>query len=364
MSLFEYAVNLHMHTPYSDGEWYHAQIAEAALRAGLDMICVTDHNVWVKGPERYYEKDGKRVLVLVGEEVHDQARQPQKNHLLVYGANRELARYAPEPQALLDAARAAGALAFLAHPFDASVPLFNYEDISWVNWEVTGYTGLEIWNYMSDWARLLTSKPNAIRYAFNPEQGVCGPSNETLAKWDALTATGQRVVGIGNSDAHATEYQMWGLRRIVFPYEFLFRQVNTHVLTETPLTGEHPTDARLLLEALASGHCFIGYDGAAATRGFRFTASSERGNALMGDEVVNRNGVTLQIAAPAPAQGSPTRARLRLLRDGQEVARWKNQTHVTHVVPAGERGAFRVEAHLLFKDRVRGWIFSNPIYMR
>ena len=60
MPLFEVVCNLHMHTPYSDGEWYHAAIAQAALRAGLDCICVTDHNIWVKGPERYYEKDHQR----------------------------------------------------------------------------------------------------------------------------------------------------------------------------------------------------------------------------------------------------------------------------------------------------------------
>ena len=49
MPLYEYTANLHMHTPYSDGEWYHAPIAEAAMRAGLDVIIVTDHNVWEIG---------------------------------------------------------------------------------------------------------------------------------------------------------------------------------------------------------------------------------------------------------------------------------------------------------------------------
>ena len=63
----EYVANLHMHTPYSDGEWYHADIAAAAAKAGVDVICVTDHNVWVDGPERYYAFGDRRVLVLVGE---------------------------------------------------------------------------------------------------------------------------------------------------------------------------------------------------------------------------------------------------------------------------------------------------------
>ena len=85
----ELTVNLHMHTTYSDGQSSHAEIAEAALRTGLDVFIVTDHNILVSGLEGYVQKNGKRVLMLVGEEVHDQARDPPKNHLLVIGANRE-----------------------------------------------------------------------------------------------------------------------------------------------------------------------------------------------------------------------------------------------------------------------------------
>src|SRR4030042_4734807 len=93
--------NLHMHTRYSDGAGTHADIARAAMKAGLDAVIVTDHNVWVDGPARYYKDGDRRVLLMVGEEIHDQARQPQKNHLLVFGAHRELATYAYDPQMLL-----------------------------------------------------------------------------------------------------------------------------------------------------------------------------------------------------------------------------------------------------------------------
>jgi hypothetical protein len=357
MTLHEAVCNPHMHTPYSDGAWYHTQVAEAALRAGLDAVIVTDHNVWVKGPERYYEQAGKRVLLLVGEEVHDAARDPQKNHLLIYGAERELAPHAPEPQALLDAAQAAGALTFIAHPVDPAAPLFHEPDLSWVNWEARGFTGLEIWNYMSEFKGLLTSRSNAIRYAFNPETGIQGPFPEVLAKWDELTARGLRMVGIGGADAHGAERRLGRFKRVIFPYDFLFRMVNTHLFTDNPLMGDYESDRRLVLEALARGHCFVGYDGAAPTRGFRFTANSEAGNALMGDELTNKSGVTLQIAAPAKAS-------LRLLRNGQEARRWENQSHATHIVPAGQAGVFRVEAHLPYQGRVRGWIYSNPIYVR
>ena len=97
MPMHEIVVNLHMHTPYSDGHGSHAEIAQAGLRAGLDAVIVTDHNVLVQGMEGYHREGGKQLLVLVGEEIHDQGRDPQKNHMLVIGAGRELAHLAREP---------------------------------------------------------------------------------------------------------------------------------------------------------------------------------------------------------------------------------------------------------------------------
>ncbi len=48
--MIELVGNMHMHTLYSDGTATHREIAEAAARAGLDWIIVTDHNIWVKDP--------------------------------------------------------------------------------------------------------------------------------------------------------------------------------------------------------------------------------------------------------------------------------------------------------------------------
>ncbi len=357
MTPFEVVCNFHMHTPYSDGEWYHAEIAQAALNAGLDCIYVTDHNIWVDGLERYHEKDGHRLLLLVGEEVHDQTRQPQKNHLLVYGARTELAQHALRPQTLIDAATAAGGLTFLAHPVDPPVTLFPDGDLSWVTWEITGFTGLELWNYMTSFKILLTSRSAALRYAYNPELGITTPLPQVLKRWDELLALGQRVVVIGGADAHGHEYRASGLRRVLFPYEFLFRQINTHVLVDSAPTGEVAPDRRLLLAALAAGHCFVAYDGAAPARGFRFTANTDRGTALMGDEITNKQGLTLQAAAPSVGS-------LRLLRDGAEIGHWDNQTHCAYTVPMGETGVYRVEVYVNFKGRLRGWIYSNAIYVR
>jgi len=353
--MHELVVNLHMHTPYSDGRGSHSEIAQAALRAGLDAVIVTDHNVWVNGPEDYYRDDGRRVLLLVGEEIHDTTRQPQKNHLLVFGAGRELAPLAADPQRLVAAAIEAGGLAFLAHPIDTALAQFGEPDISWVDWQVTGYTGIELWNGFSEFKTRLKSKMHAIYYAYNPSQIARGPQAEALKKWDELLAAGQRVVAIGGSDAHALIGRLGPFRRVLFPYDFHFRAINTHLLVPTPLSGEVIADRNLVLEALRRGHAFIGYDLPAPTRGFRFSAQGMASNAIMGDEISVKGGVTLQIRLPQITECC-------LLKDGLLLKTWRKRDLITHIVT--EPGVYRVEVYLPYRGRRRGWIFSNPIYVR
>ncbi len=357
MALHELIGNMHMHTPYSDGEGSHAEIAQAAIRAALDFVIVTDHNVWVDGiPPRHASPDGKKsVLVITGEEIHDQALQPQSNHLLVYNARQELAALAYDPQKLLDAVNDVGGLSFLAHPFDYESKLINYDPIHWRRWDVAGFTGIELWNYMSEFVRLVTSSTAAIKFAADPGLGISGPNPETLKKWDELTSSGQRIVAIGNSDAHATTITQFGRTAVIFPYEFLFRAVNTHLLAEEALDGNYEHDCDLIFTALRNGHCFVGYDAPAPTRGFRFTAQGDKTAAIMGDEIGGGAGVTLQVSVPVTAE-------IRMVRNGQVVNKRGSDTHLTHIT--SEPGAYRVEVYTEFKGQKRGWIFSNPIYIR
>ena len=351
---YEYVGNLHTHTNYSDGHGSHEDIALAAIKAGLDFVIVTDHNVWVDGMDGYRYLDRQRVLLLTGEEIHDQAREPQKNHLLVYETLCELSPHAYDPQGLVDAVTQEGGLSFIAHPTDPAAPAFNEDDLSWVDWEVEGFTGLELWNVMSEFKSLLTSLPRSIWYAYNPTLIASGPFPSVLERWDRLLASGKKIVAIGGTDAHATPVRLGPLKRTIFPYEFLFRTVNTHVLLREPLTGDFEIDRRRLFHAIREGNCFIGYDLPFSTRGFRFTAQGEKGEAEMGDTTGIRFGVTLKISVPK-------RAEIRLLRNGEVIHRWDYQETAVHTV--NQPGVYRAEAYLRYKGKLRSWIFSNPIYI-
>ncbi len=353
--MHEVVVNLHMHTRYSDGSGTHRDIARAALAAGVDAVIVTDHNILVQGFEGYYKEKNKKVLMLIGEEVHDQARDPQKNHLLVFGAGREMATYAENPQLLINQVRDAGGLSFIAHPDDPESPAFKELDISWVDWSVQNFTGIELWNALSELKTILPTKLHGIFYAFFPSFVAHRPIPNTVAKWDELLSQGRRVVAIGGSDAHALHMGLAGIHRTIFPYEFHFRTVNTHVLLDDSPSGDVTADRRAIHAALAEGHCFVGYDLPAATRGFRFTAQGLEKTAIMGDEIPARGGVTLQAKLPSEAE-------IRLLKDGEVIQVWPKSLSCTHITT--EAGVYRVEAYRRYLGKLRGWVYSNPIYVR
>lgn len=107
-----FSVDLHVHTDASpDGRSPLPALVKAARAAGLHAIAVTDHNLCTPVPA---ELDG--VLLIPGCEVSTQI-----GHITALFLERplELDRLGklPPPEAAVDAIRAAGALAVLAHPY-------------------------------------------------------------------------------------------------------------------------------------------------------------------------------------------------------------------------------------------------------
>jgi hypothetical protein len=352
--MHELIINLHMHTTYSDGSGTHGDLGRAALNTGVDVLLVTDHNILVQGVNDYYRNGKKLALVLAGEEVHDQDRNPQKNHLLVFGADRELASFADNPQSLIDSVHSAGGICFIAHPVDPAMPAFGETDISWVDWDVTGFTGIELWNGFSELKSVAKGKWDAIAYAYFPEFIPHGPLPETLCRWDELTAKGRRVVAVGGSDAHAQHKSLGPLHKTIFPYEYHFSTINTHTLAPTPLTGDLIRDRKMVYDALAAGHCFIGYDLPAPTRGFHFSAQSKDSTAIMGDEITSTSAVTLQAKLPSAAE-------IRLVMNGEVIKTVHGETLLYNT---DEPGTYRIEAYKHYLGKLRGWIFSNPVYLK
>jgi hypothetical protein len=356
---YEYKGHVHIHTVYSDGNKAHADIAEEAIAAGLDFLITTDHNVWVEGVEGYYGDDkGGRVLLLVGEEVHDVRRQPNANHCLVFGAEQELSLLGADPQALIDAANALGGFTFLAHPFEIGSPLGKggeLDAINWEEWDVQGYTGLEIWNYLSEFKSHVSGVAAAVRAAYSPEGVITGPFSETVNKWDELLSRGERVSCICGGDVHCGTHSLGPFTRTLFPYGFHFRTLNMHILSSKAMVGEFDHDKQLVLNALKRGNGWVGYDAAGDTTGFRFSAQGLKQQAIMGNTLRPKKGsVTFQITVPAVGH-------VQLICNGKVVAEEAGTPHLLY--QTSEPGPYRVQVFTRFAGRKRGWIYSNPIYL-
>jgi hypothetical protein len=159
------------------------------------------------------------------------------------------------------------------------------------------------------------------------------------------------VVALGGLDAHQFGKRIGPFVPIrVMAYRRSFRFIRTHVLCEEAPSGDLERDRDQVYAALRAGRCYIAVDSVAPATGFRFEAD----DLPMGAEAAAGPRRTLRVRTPLPA-------RLRLLRDGAEVARAEG-TGLEHEVD--EPGVYRAEAYRRAKGRERTWILSNPIYLR
>jgi hypothetical protein len=354
-SMEEIITNIHIHTQYSDGKKTHKEIAADAVTSGVDAIIITDHNLYIKGLDGYYPSDGKKVLVIIGEEIHDKNRIPQKNHMLALGIRESYAKYANSSQALIDSISTAGGLTFIAHPYDPELKIFNEQDLSWEDWSVTGFTGLELWNNLSEFKMRVRNHYQALFYIFFPAFLAKEPHRKTLALWDSLLSKNKKIVAIGGADAHMLETRIGPLKKYLYPYTYHFRTINTHLLVEKKLSGTAEKDIAMILVALKEGHAFVANDSIHSARGFRFNAAAKDHFYNIGDEFSFQDGIILNAILPAEAE-------CILIKDGKSVFHEQKCRDFSYSIDSP--GCYRLECYKNYLFEKRGWIFSNPIYIR
>jgi len=360
------------------------EILAEAKRAGVDAILLSDH---YRPPRDFVDGSwrGMRegVLFLPGSEVRG---------FLAYPTRSIMDRMEAPTAGFVSAATADGGLIFLSH-------IEERPDHS-----MEGLTGLEIYNRHYDAKRdaagLLTlilkvTAPDSLReleedlarypdelFAFHVEYPT-----EYLAKWDRETPT-RRLTGVAANDCHhnlvlvvkmvdegsvrvgtnvdkdedmrvfsallrpgiraMTKGRKPGdvLARVdLDPYRRSFRNVSTHVFA--PESTEAAVRA-----ALREGRAYVSHDWMCDPRGFRFGLVEPA--VLMGGEVAFRPGLKLSASFPASC-------RIRLIKDGRQIV---DRSGDSLEYEAAEPGVYRVEGWLDLGGEQRGWIYSNPIYIR
>jgi hypothetical protein len=340
---------IHCHSTYSDGTGTVRQIAAAAVDAGLDYLLLTDHDTLAaaeRGEEGWYGS----TLLLAGVEVSPYRR----DHYLAFGLDRPVDHRGLSPQQICDRVNEAGGFGFLAHPFSKGSERFKRggQGMPWGNLDCDGYTGIELWSFVTDSAERVNGVRELLSFIAAPGRFLDHPPRRNLEQWDRLCAR-RRCVAFGGVDAHQIGIRVRGRVPLrLMAYKRSFRHLRTHLLVDEPLSRDREAGRAAVFGALRSGHAYIAVDSLAPARGFRFWAEGER-VLEMGDEAASGDWM---LHARAPA-----RARLRLLRDGVEL----NETigdRLEH--PADTPGVYRVEAYRDAHGRERTWVVSNPIYLR
>jgi hypothetical protein len=349
--MYTYPGNIHIHSTYSDGSGTLDEIAAAAASAGLQYLIITDHETLAGFAEEGFRRG---VAVLVGSELNRTG-----NHYLALGVDKVPPRNESNPQALIDDLQAQNALGFIAHPFEkGSLIIEHGSAYPWTCWPVFNFTGIELWNYCSHWRGITDSRILlSYLFLFNRKAAMDGPPRECLQLWDCYTAHGYRVVAIGGTDAHAVRVRVGMIPVVVFPYEFLFRALNTYICLAEPLSGDFTRAKAQIHAALGQGNCYISFDQLHSGQGFSFTATTASGKKYpMGAELAVTAPLTFDVSAPA------RRSQIRLLKNGKVICTRRGRNLRLRVTAPG---VYRAEVyyHPCF-GAPRPWIYSNPIYLR
>lgn len=355
--MYEYVGAIHIHSSYSDGTGTIEQIAKAAHDSGVDFIMMTDHNT-IQPKKDGYEKFINNVAVIIGYELNDLQN---KNHYLVFGTDEVPGKFQKisdhEMGCKLSAAEYVeevsklGGIGFIAHPDEERESVRGYKSYPWNAWDSENFTGIEIWNHMSEWKEGITND-NILQRFIHPLKSIVAPSAKTLLRWDILSQS-RRITGIGGVDAHAFKQNLLGLVDVeVFPYKVLFKSIRTHILLEEKIDLNKTPDinkyVKSILSALKKCRCFISnkYNGDA--KGFRFFVEQGKNVFGQGESLKLNNGNIIARVL------TPKTSTIKLIHNGLKVEEYTGMEVQWDIK---EKGIYRAECWI----KNRGWIFSNHI---
>jgi hypothetical protein len=297
-----------------------------------------------EGKEGWHDK----TFLLVGAELNDKRN---LNHYLALGIDKTFSTRISAKEYVAKV-KEKGGIGFIAHPHEERSSMKEHPPYPWNEWDTEDFTGIEIWNHMSEWMEGLSDN-NKYNYFIHPLKSIVAPPTKTLKLWDELNKK-RKVIGIGGIDAHAHKLNLLGFFEVeVFPYKVLFKSIRTHLLCDTKLNisnrgVEFVEDKKQILETIKSGRTFFSnyYHGDA--KGFRFFAQDSNAIYQMGDYVEYSDNIRLRVILPNMS------GTIKLIADGGVIDEVEN---IDAEFRIRKRGAYRVEIYLDNK----AWIYSNHI---
>ena len=333
---------IHIHFPLRKLGENIEVLGEYGKRAGIDFIIINSHTPEknISKYEKTFQKEGYygKTLVLTGEETDDRKKQ---NHLLIIGGNRWYGNK-DRVEDVLYKIRESNYVSFIAHPDGFHKLFLLKKEYHWENWEIDGFTGIEVWSMLFDWARNTRIYNLPLRY-FGFPSNLKGPTKKVLNLWDRISIK-RKVVGIAGLDIHPLPLFFYILDiNKSFRYYNIFKGLRNHLLIKGQLAGEHQEDKKKILDGLKEGNLFFANDGLADSSGFFF--GTENGEKIMGDTV--EKGTTLVVRCPVKATVS-------IIFNGSIIS---EEETIEKKFFVEKDGIYRAEVKL----NNNPWIFSNHI---
>ncbi len=343
----------HIHTLQSDGSGTIDEVAEAAARAGLRFVIVTDHGNGTRRPVPPAYRHG--VLCIDAVEISTSG-----GHYAALGLGQTPYPLAGEPRDVVEDVRRLGGFGIATHPLSPKPGL------AWQDWNAP-FDGIEWLNGDSAWrdAPRLRLARAAWTFAFRPVASLA-MLYERPAALDRIDGVLERhpVVLMAGVDAHArlgarpasgADRSRWFLR--LPSYETAFEVASLGVRPAQPLTGDAAADADAVVGAIRAGHVHTVVGGLAAPGAFEFRVSSGGVTATEGDRLPLGDTVTVLVRANVPPGGC-----IVLFHDGGEIARASQDSLV---YASNRRGVYRAEVWLESprEGRPRPWIVGNPVFV-
>jgi hypothetical protein len=345
----------HVHSVRSDGAGTPEEIADAAARADLRFVILTDHGDGTRRPDPLAYRAG--VLMIDAVELSTTG-----GHYVALGLPQTPFRLAGDPSDVVEDVRRLGGFGVAAHPDSLK------DELAWRDWNLP-MDGIEWLNIDSSWraASRPTKLGAVLGYPARPSAAVLSMLDDPRAlivRWDKALQT-RRLIGLAAVDAHG-QYGEWegeagrsiGLR--VPSYESQFNAVTIHAQLEAPLTGDAAYDGKAVIDAIRRGRVFSSVRALAWPVRFQLRGSRRGQPVMMGDEV--EPGVPLTIAVSTEA---PRGATIRLFQNGR-IVREHDASESLAFEASGAPAAYRAEVWLPSRWRQPDvpWIVSNPISVR
>lgn len=353
MNFYDYKGAIHVHSTYTDGQGSVEEIMDCANEAGLDFVMLTEHNTLKPiddGCEKWYNSS----LLIVGAEItpSHSSKEPSNNHYIIFGNNKfskDLETLSSKnPQEYIDTVNDENWLGFISHPDHEGTKRFEIPSFKWLDWNVDRFTGMGIWDLMTDWQEKLDMEKLTIEVYTNFANWLSGPEDITLKRWDELNQK-HKIIGIGEIDNHKSEKEFDKQKIVVFPYDVAFKTITNHILLKEPLAKDFNKAKKQIIQALQYGQVYVAFDYWDDPTDFSFSIEDEGQFASLGDKFKLNEKAEIIVSLPLEA-------RINIVRNGETILELEGDEAIVEIT---QPGVYRVEA---YRNDLT-WILSNPIYV-